>query len=75
MVKCPQYSSADTRDANFDRGSIKLDLKDIDLKRLSFEIERERYLYAYSVNKCGCSSWRVQKGEKTPGSGNLSSSF
>jgi len=51
MVKYPQYSPTDTRDANFDKGSIKLDLKDIDLKRLSFEIERERYRYAYGVNK------------------------
>lgn len=51
MVKYPQYLPTDTRDANFDKGSIKLDLKDVDLKRLSFEIERERYQYAYGVNK------------------------
>uniref|UniRef100_A0A8C8RGM4 Merlin n=1 Tax=Pelusios castaneus TaxID=367368 RepID=A0A8C8RGM4_9SAUR len=31
------------RDVNFDKGSVKMDLKDVDLKRLSFEIERERY--------------------------------
>uniref|UniRef100_A0A8C9LB44 FERM domain-containing protein n=1 Tax=Pavo cristatus TaxID=9049 RepID=A0A8C9LB44_PAVCR len=51
MVKYPHYLPTDTRDANFDKGSIKLDLKDIDLKRLSFEIERERYQYACGVNK------------------------
>ncbi|NXX69044.1 MERL protein, partial [Spizella passerina] len=45
MAKYPQYSPGDSRDANFDKGSIKLDLKDIDLKRLSFEIERERLDY------------------------------
>ncbi|XP_074700947.1 merlin-like isoform X4 [Strix aluco] len=51
MVKYPQYSPADTRDANFDKGSIKLDLKDIDLKRLSFEIERERLDYLEKSRK------------------------
>ncbi|KAM8991559.1 merlin-like isoform 3-T6 [Guaruba guarouba] len=51
MVKYPQYSLADTRDANFDKGSIKLDLKDIDLKRLSFEIERERLDYLEKSRK------------------------
>nr|XP_009674207.1 PREDICTED: merlin-like [Struthio camelus australis] len=51
MVKYPQYSPSDTRDANFDKGSIKLDLKDIDLKRLSFEIERERLDYIEKSKK------------------------
>lgn len=51
MAKYPQYSPGDSRDANFDKGSIKLDLKDIDLKRLSFEIERERYQYAWGANE------------------------
>ncbi|XP_076210729.1 merlin-like isoform X3 [Aptenodytes patagonicus] len=51
MVKYPQYSPTDTRDANFDKGSIKLDLKDIDLKRLSFEIERERLDYLEKSRK------------------------
>uniref|UniRef100_A0A8B9RRR1 FERM domain-containing protein n=1 Tax=Accipiter nisus TaxID=211598 RepID=A0A8B9RRR1_9AVES len=51
MVKYPQYSPADTRDANFDKGSMKLDLKDIDLKRLSFEIERERLDYLEKSRK------------------------
>lgn len=50
MAKYPQYSPGDSRDANFDKGSIKLDLKDIDLKRLSFEIERERYQHACGAN-------------------------
>ncbi|XP_018774889.1 merlin-like isoform X2 [Serinus canaria] len=51
MAKYPQYSPGDSRDANFDRGSIKLDLKDIDLKRLSFEIERERLDYLENSRK------------------------
>ncbi|XP_068765967.1 merlin isoform X2 [Struthio camelus] len=51
MVKYPQYSPSDSRDANFDKGSIKLDLKDIDLKRLSFEIERERLDYIEKSKK------------------------
>ncbi|XP_030328532.1 merlin-like isoform X2 [Strigops habroptila] len=51
MVKYPQYSPAETRDANFDKGSIKLDLKDIDLKRLSFEIEKERLDYLEKSRK------------------------
>ncbi|KAM6192689.1 merlin-like isoform 4-T5 [Sarcoramphus papa] len=51
MVKYPQYSPTDTRDANFDKGSMKLDLKDIDLKRLSFEIERERLDYLEKSRK------------------------
>ncbi|GAB0198115.1 merlin-like [Grus japonensis] len=50
-MKYPQYSPTDTRDANFDKGSIKLDLKDIDLKRLSFEIERERLDYLEKSRK------------------------
>ncbi|XP_050764728.1 merlin-like isoform X4 [Gymnogyps californianus] len=51
MVKYPQYSPTDARDANFDKGSMKLDLKDIDLKRLSFEIERERLDYLEKSRK------------------------
>ncbi|XP_030818411.1 merlin-like isoform X2 [Camarhynchus parvulus] len=51
MAKYPQYSPGDSRDANFDKGSIKLDLKDIDLKRLSFEIERERLDYLENSRK------------------------
>ncbi|NXE41398.1 MERL protein, partial [Ptilorrhoa leucosticta] len=51
MAKYPQYSPGDSRDANFDKGSIKLDLKDIDLKRLSFEIERERLDYLEKSRK------------------------
>ncbi|KAM6049164.1 merlin-like isoform 4-T4 [Chlamydotis macqueenii] len=51
MLKYPQYLPNDTRDANFDKGSIKLDLKDIDLKRLSFEIERERLDYLEKSRK------------------------
>ncbi|XP_054065809.1 merlin-like isoform X1 [Rissa tridactyla] len=51
MAKYPQYAPTDTRDANFDKGSIKLDLKDIDLKRLSFEIERERLDYLEKSRK------------------------
>ncbi|KAK2525505.1 merlin isoform X1 [Columba livia] len=50
MVKYPQSLPTD-RDANFDKGSIKLDLKDIDLKRLSFEIERERLDYLEKSKK------------------------
>lgn len=64
MVKYPHYFATDTRDANFDKGSIKLDLKDIDLKRLSFEIERERYHYACGVNKeeyINCGKYRKEK--------------
>ncbi|XP_060139108.1 merlin isoform X4 [Zootoca vivipara] len=44
-AKGPQPSSADSRDACPDKVSIKLDLRDIDLKRLSLEIERERLDY------------------------------
>ncbi|XP_057229345.1 merlin-like [Malurus melanocephalus] len=51
MAKYPQYSPGDSRDVNFDKGSIKLDLKDIDLKRLSFEIERERLDYLEKSRK------------------------
>ncbi|XP_025963004.2 merlin-like isoform X3 [Dromaius novaehollandiae] len=51
VTKYPQYSPTDMRDANFDKGSIKLDLKDIDLKRLSFEIERERLDYIEKSKK------------------------
>ncbi|NXY37012.1 MERL protein, partial [Pomatorhinus ruficollis] len=51
MAKYPQYSPGDSRDANFDKGSTKLDLKDIDLKRLSFEIERERLDYLEKSRK------------------------
>lgn len=51
MAKYSQYSPGDSRDTNFDKGSIKLDLKDIDLKRLSFEIERERYQHACGANE------------------------
>ena len=64
MVKYPHYLPTDTRDANFDKGSIKLDLKDIDLKRLSFEIERERYRYACGANKeeyINCGKYRKEK--------------
>lgn len=64
MVKYPHYLPTDTRDANFDKGSIKLDLKDIDLKRLSFEIERERYWYACGANKeeyINCGKYRKEK--------------
>ncbi|XP_025070816.1 merlin-like isoform X5 [Alligator sinensis] len=45
VARYPHHLPADTRDVNFDKGSVKLDLKDIDLKRLSFEIERERLDY------------------------------
>nr|XP_028563285.1 merlin-like isoform X2 [Podarcis muralis] len=44
-AKGTQPSSADARDACPDKVSIKLDLRDIDLKRLSLEIERERLDY------------------------------
>nr|XP_006113171.1 merlin isoform X3 [Pelodiscus sinensis] len=49
-----QYSShspADTRDVNLDKGSGKMDLKDVDLKRLSFEIEKERLDYLEKSKK------------------------
>ncbi|RMC10791.1 hypothetical protein DUI87_12503 [Hirundo rustica rustica] len=47
----PSTPAGDSRDANFDKGSAKLDLKDIDLKRLSFEIERERLDYLEKSRK------------------------
>uniref|UniRef100_A0ACB8ED56 Uncharacterized protein n=2 Tax=Sphaerodactylus townsendi TaxID=933632 RepID=A0ACB8ED56_9SAUR len=42
---CPPAFTAGTRDASADKGGVKLDLRDIDLKRLSLEIERERLDY------------------------------
>ncbi|XP_077168919.1 merlin-like isoform X1 [Paroedura picta] len=44
-AKCPPSFLADTRDASADKGGVKSDLRDIDLKRLSLEIERERLDY------------------------------
>nr|XP_034996161.1 merlin-like isoform X4 [Zootoca vivipara] len=44
-AKGTQPSSVDSRDVCPDKVSIKLDLRDIDLKRLSLEIERERLDY------------------------------
>ncbi|XP_033028550.1 merlin-like isoform X2 [Lacerta agilis] len=44
-AKGTQPSSTEARDACPDKVSIKLDLRDIDLKRLSLEIERERLDY------------------------------
>lgn len=41
-AKCFHSFSAEAIDAGTDKGSVKLDLRDIDLKRLSLEIERER---------------------------------
>uniref|UniRef100_A0A8D0G8P7 FERM domain-containing protein n=1 Tax=Sphenodon punctatus TaxID=8508 RepID=A0A8D0G8P7_SPHPU len=50
-ARSPQHLPADTRDANFDKGSAKLDLKDVDLRRLSFEIEKERLDYLEKSKK------------------------
>ncbi|KAL7987068.1 hypothetical protein Chor_005987 [Crotalus horridus] len=44
-VKCTSSPPADTRDTSGDKGFVKMDLRDIDLKRLSLEIERERLDY------------------------------
>ncbi|XP_063154762.1 merlin-like isoform X1 [Candoia aspera] len=44
-VKCTLSPSADARDTSSDKGFVKMDLRDIDLKRLSLEIERERLDY------------------------------
>ncbi|XP_054857858.1 merlin-like [Eublepharis macularius] len=44
-LPCPPSFLADAKDVIADKGSIKLDLRDIDLKRLSLEIERERLDY------------------------------
>ncbi|XP_070591219.1 merlin-like isoform X9 [Erythrolamprus reginae] len=44
-VKCASSLPADTRDTSNDKGFVKMDLRDIDLKRLSLEIERERLDY------------------------------
>ncbi|KAG8122834.1 hypothetical protein E2320_018337 [Naja naja] len=44
-VKCISSLPADTRDTSGDKGFVKMDLRDIDLKRLSLEIERERLDY------------------------------
>uniref|UniRef100_A0A8C3HMU8 FERM domain-containing protein n=1 Tax=Chrysemys picta bellii TaxID=8478 RepID=A0A8C3HMU8_CHRPI len=51
VARYPHHSPADTRDVNFDKGSVKMDLKDVDLKRLSFEIERERLDYLEKSKK------------------------
>ncbi|XP_044311993.1 merlin-like isoform X1 [Varanus komodoensis] len=45
IAKCTQPFSVDARDPSTDKGPLKLDLRDSDLKRLSFEIERERLEY------------------------------
>ncbi|KAL8198745.1 UNVERIFIED_CONTAM: Merlin [Gekko kuhli] len=44
-LPCPPSSMADIRDVSAEKGGVKLDLRDIDLKRLSLEIERERLDY------------------------------
>ncbi|KAJ6655732.1 hypothetical protein lerEdw1_004785 [Lerista edwardsae] len=48
-IRCPQHLSpacpADVRELSADKGSVKLDFRDTDLKRLSLEIERERLDY------------------------------
>ncbi|XP_037736135.1 merlin isoform X3 [Chelonia mydas] len=51
VARYPPHSPADTRDVSFDKGSVKMDLKDVDLKRLSFEIERERLDYLEKSKK------------------------
>ncbi|XP_050785672.1 merlin-like isoform X6 [Gopherus flavomarginatus] len=51
VARYPHHSPADTRDVNFDKGCVKMDLKDVDLKRLSFEIERERLDYLEKSKK------------------------
>ncbi|XP_043355363.1 merlin-like isoform X3 [Dermochelys coriacea] len=51
VARYPHHSAADNRDVNFDKGSVKMDLKDVDLKRLSFEIERERLDYLEKSKK------------------------
>ncbi|XP_032630304.1 merlin-like isoform X2 [Chelonoidis abingdonii] len=51
VARYPHHSPADTRDVICDKGSVKMDLKDVDLKRLSFEIERERLDYLEKSKK------------------------
>ncbi|XP_038615505.1 merlin-like [Tachyglossus aculeatus] len=51
VTRYPGLPPAEPRDAGSERGFMKLDLKDADLKRLSLEIERERLDYLEKSKK------------------------